>query len=234
MGSIMFRSAPWMNSLSTNGRTEMSLTPFEQQLSPGECKVWQNLNSPKMIQAFLDRTPYSTDHFNRCPLRVLREQKANCFDGALLAAAALRYLGYPPILCDLLPEPGTDDDHLLAVYKKHGRYGAIAKSNFACLRSREPVYLTLRELVMSYFDWFFNVEGKKTLRGYIRPLNLSSFDRLNWMLEDRSIGAIEQQLNRLSVINLITPEMAASLEPMDALTYQAGMTGANPDGLFKV
>jgi hypothetical protein len=212
---------------------DMLPTHFIHHLNPDDRRVWQGLDSPKKIQIFLDQTPYSTDHFNRCPLRVLRERKANCFDGALLAAAALQSIGYPPQILDILPEPGTDDDHLLAVFKKNGRFGAVAKSNFACLRSREPVYLTLRELVMSYFDWFYNVAGQKTLRGYSRPLDLSAFDRLNWTWEDSGANAIEKHLYRLKIVPVLTSEMAKNLEPMDDLTYRAGMMGVNPDGLYK-
>ncbi len=111
------------------------------------------LDSPAAIQAFLDGLPYSADPFYRCPASVLRDGKAHCFDGALFAAAALRRLGFPPAIVDMLPE--RDDDHILAIYKVDGHWGAIAKSNFVGLRFREAVYASLRELVMSYFEVFW-------------------------------------------------------------------------------
>ncbi len=191
------------------------------------------LNSPPSIQAFLDETPYSTADFNRCPLRVLQDGVANCMDGALLAAAALRRLGWPALIVDLLPEPGSDDDHILAIYTRNGCFGAVAKSNFSCLRSREPVYRSLRELVMSYFDGYYNLQGQKTLRGYTRPVRLSAFDHLNWEVSDAGIEAIERHLYTLRPIYILSPEMAAGLAPMDPLSYRSGLLGSNPDGLFK-
>ena len=141
--------------------------------TPAERTALDALHSPFAIQAFLDATPYSPEDRDRCPLNVIRDRVAHCLDGALFAAMALRRLGYPPLLIDLLPEPDIDDDHVLAIFKVNGCWGAVAKSNFVGLRYREPVYRTLRELVMSYFEPFYNVEGVRTLRGYTLPVNLS-------------------------------------------------------------
>jgi hypothetical protein len=145
---------------------------FLDQLTDHERQTLAGLDSPAAIQAFLDDIPYSTDDFYRCPLRVLRERTAHCFDGALFGAAALRRLGYPPLILDMLAE--RDDEHLLALYRVDSHWGAVAKSNFAGLRFREPVYRSLRELVMSYFEDYFNADGEKTLRGYTVPLDLSA------------------------------------------------------------
>src|SRR6202163_5163898 len=101
-------------------------------------------------------------------------------EGALLGAAALRMLGHPPLVVDL--EAVRDSDHVLAVYRVNGRWGAVAKSDYAGLRSREPVYATIRELAMSYFEHYYNPAGEKTLPAYSRPVNLTSFDRtIKWM-----------------------------------------------------
>jgi hypothetical protein len=189
------------------------------------------LDSPAAIQAFLDGIPYSADPFYRCPARVLRDRKAHCFDGALFAAAALRPLGFPPIIVDLLPE--RDDDHILAIYKIEGFWGAIAKSNFAGLRFREPVYANLRELVMSYFEVFYNVDREKTLRGYTVPLNLKPFDRRRWMTCDEPLEAIAARLDEIRKVSVLTPAMVARLSPMDSRSYEAGMLGSLPEGLYK-
>jgi hypothetical protein len=206
---------------------------LEAYLDDARRARFAGLDSPTAIQAFLDETPYSTADFNRCPLRVLQDGAANCMDGALLAAAALRRMGQPPLIVDMLPEPGSDDDHVLAIYKRNGCFGSIAKSNFSCLRSREPVYRSLRELIMSYFDVFYNLKGQKTLRGYSRPVRLSAFDRLNWEVSDAGVDAIERHLYTLRPVPVLTPEMAAGLSPMDPLSYQSGLLGSNPEGLFK-
>jgi hypothetical protein len=195
--------------------------------------AFHTLNSPRQIQDYLDQTPYSPEEANRCPLSVIRDRLAHCLDGGLFAAAALRRLGYPPLIVDLLPEPGADDDHVLAIFKERGRYGAVAKSNYVGLRYREPVYKTLRELVMSYFEFYFYTDRKKTLRGYTRPVDLSHYDHLNWMTRDAGADVIEQRLKKLKSISLIDAGMAQALTPVDDLTY-AGLTlGINLEGVYK-
>lgn len=191
------------------------------------------LSSPARIQAFLDDTPYSTENANRCPLSVLRDRRAHCLDGGLFAALALRRLGHRPLIVDLLPEPGTDDDHLLAIYRQNGGLGAVAKSNFAGLRGREPVYRTLRELVMSYFEFYFNVDGQRTLRGYARPLDLGAYDRLDWTWRDAGADAIEKRLYGLHPIPLLQPAMAAALTPLDDLSYRSGTLGIDLAGVYR-
>ncbi|MDO9173030.1 MAG: hypothetical protein Q7W29_14490, partial [bacterium] len=112
---------------------------FESALTGGERAALDGLSTPRAIQDFLDACAYSSDPFYRCPLRVLRERRAHCFDGALFGAAALRRLGHLPRILDLLSD-GRDDEHLLALFKVDGRWGAVAQSNFSGLRYREPVY----------------------------------------------------------------------------------------------
>jgi hypothetical protein len=163
---------------------------------------------------------------------VLRERIAHCLDGALFAAAALRRLGYPPLIVDLLPRD-RDDDHVLALYKQDGHWGAVAKSNFVGLRFREPVYRTLRELVMSYFEQYYNVEREKTLWGYSMPLNLKAFDKLNWMGSDEPLGAIVQRLAKMRRVPVLTETMIAGLSLVDERSYQSGLLGVNEAGLYK-
>lgn len=206
---------------------------FETLLTPTQRELLEGLDSPAAIQAFLDNIPYAPESRNRCPLNVLRDHRGHCLDGALFAAMALRRLGYPPALVDLLPEPGTDDDHVLTLYQCDGHFGALAKSNYAGLRFREAVYRTLRELVMSYFDVFFNVKGEKTLRAYTVPLHLEAFDKAGWMWDDAGADAIERRFKTLRQISLLTPAMVAALSPVDRRSYDAGMFGADPSGLYK-
>lgn len=203
-------------------------------LDARERRELARLTSPPAIQAFLDETPYSTDPIYRCPATVFRERRAHCFDGALLAAAALRRLGHRPRIVDLLPAEGRDDDHLLAVFQRHGRWGAVAKSNFVGLRYRDPVYRDLRELIMSYFEVFFNVAREKTLRAYTVPLDLRAFDRQGWQVRDgEPLEAIAQRLDEIRKVELLTPERAAGLSPVDELSARAGMLVTDPKGLFR-
>jgi hypothetical protein len=209
------------------------IAEFAARLTPEQLALWESLDSPAAIQAFLDTIPYSAEDVNRSPLRVLRERRAHCLDGAIFAAAALRRLGQPAVIVDLLPEPGTDDDHVIAIYKREGLWGAIAKSNFTGLRFREAIHRTLRELVLSYFEAYFNVLGQKTLRSYTLPLNLERLDTLHWMWDDAGVDAIERRLGSMRRVSLVTPAMAQALSPVDGRSYQAGLLGADLAGLYQ-
>jgi hypothetical protein len=210
----------------------MALDEFEKLLSNYEKQVLQKLTVPVKIQYFLDSIPYSTETSYRCPLRVLREQVAHCFDGALFAAAALRRIGHAPIILDLIPNQ-RDDDHVLALFKIGKHWGAIAKSNFSGLRFREPIFRTLRELALSYFEQYYNTAREKTLRGYSSPLNLKTFDRQGWMCQDQSLELIAKKLDALKHFSLLSRRMISGLQPVDLRSHQAGLLGADKRGLFK-
>src|SRR5437868_15202408 len=138
----------------------------------------RRLDTPSKIQQFLDGITYNLESYGdtfRSPRLVLRDRTANCIEGAVLAAAALRVQGEAPLVMDLIAV--HDEDHVIAVFKRRGLWGAIATSKFTGLRYREPVYRSLRELAMSYFEHYFNLEGERTLRGHGRPVNLARFDR---------------------------------------------------------
>jgi hypothetical protein len=206
---------------------------LEDTLTSDELNLFHSLDSPVKIQAFLDTVEYPATERNRCPVNVMRDRQGHCLDGALFAAAALRRLGYPPRLVDIFPHPGMDDDHVLAVFQKNGCWGAVAKSNFVGLRYREPVYRSLRELAMSYFEFFFNVDGVKTLRTITRPVNLAKLDHLGWECQDSGADTVEHRLLSLRRFPLISADMAAGLELVDPLTYKAGTMATNPAGLYK-
>jgi hypothetical protein len=190
------------------------------------------LKSPRAIQDFLDRVPYSTDAIYRSPREVLRDRRAHCVDGALFAAAALRRLGRPPKIVWIHAE--NDDGHLLALWERGGLHGAIAKSNCVGLRFREPVYRSLRELVMSYFNEYFNTRGELTMRAYTMPLDLSRFDRLDWEMNSLRLGVIiDDALDRQRAVPIAPRAMLRALDRVDERTRRAGMMGANKRGLFK-
>jgi len=205
---------------------------YEKALNNQEILTMSKLNSPSKIQAFLDSIPYSIESIYRCPLQVFRDRVAHCFDGALFAAAALRQIGFPPLILDIIPDE-RDDDHILALYKQDGHWGAIAKSNFVGLRFREPIYRNLRELVLSYFEQYYNIEREKTLRGYTLPLNLKTFDKFNWMTSDKSMEQIAGRLDEIRRIFLLTPKIIAGLSRVDERLYKAGLKGADEAGLYQ-
>jgi hypothetical protein len=211
----------------------VTVEKLEDHLNAQQLELFSGLTSPEKIQAYLDSIAYSADDINRCPLRVLQDRKAHCYDGAFLAAAALRRIGARPIVVDMMPEPERDDDHLLAIFKRNGLFGALAKSNFVGLRYREAIHRTLRELVLSYFEDYFNVEGEKTLRAYTRPLNLATFDRLGWEWRDEGVNDVADHLWALRRFELFPPAVAAELSPVDPRSLAGGLVGSDPEGLFK-
>ncbi|GAP13965.1 hypothetical protein LARV_01724 [Longilinea arvoryzae] len=205
---------------------------LETQLTAGERDQLQSLNTPYRLQLYLDRLPYVAEERNRSPLAVLRDGQCHCYDGALLAAAVLRRMGQAPLVMNLWPEPGLDDDHVLALYRVDGCWGAVAKSNYSGLRFREPVYRSLRELAMTYFEVYYNLDRIKTLRSYTRPFDLSRMDALEWETDEGGVAAVEDHLHHLRRFELLTPKMIQSLSPVDERAYHAGMHGTNIEQSF--
>jgi hypothetical protein len=154
---------------------------------------------------------------------VLREATAHCLEGAIFAAAALRVLGYPPLILDL--EADQDTDHVIAIFRSRGHWGAVAKSNFSGCRYREPVYRTLRELALSYFNIYFNLRGERTLRRYSRPVNLARFDYRHWMTTESDIWFIAEHLCEIPHRRLLKPGMEKYLTRVDERTMRGEMTG---------
>lgn len=193
----------------------------------GEILVLKALKTPERVQRFLDaEIAYNKEPQGatiRSPRRVLRDKVAHCLEGALLAAAALRIHGYPPLLLDL--EAVRDDDHVLAVFRQQGHWGAIAKSNYSGLRFREPVYRNLRELVMSYFEHYFNCSREKTLRSYSRPVQLSRFDRIGWMTAEADLWPVSEHLASIPHVPLLRNGAGRRLARVDDRLFAAGLAG---------
>ena len=141
----------------------------------------------------------------------MRERKGHCLEGALLAAAALRINGRPPLLMDL--EAVHDDDHVVAIYRERGLWGGIAKSNFAGLRFRTPIYRTLRELALSYFEHYYNLRGERTLRSYSRPVNLARLDSRHWMTSEEDVWCVPEYLIAAQALPALSREGGALAAP---------------------
>jgi hypothetical protein len=193
-------------------------------LTPEERRILRGLRTPEKIQAFLDTLPYHDADTAFSPRLVLRERTAHCLEGAMLAALALRFQGEKPLILDL--EAEQDSDHVIAVYRRRGAWGAIASSNFAGLRSRAPVYRNLRELALSYFENYFNHRRERSLRTFSRPVDLSRFDAQNWMTSERSVWCVAEHLCLIPHTRILTPAMERALTRVDARTYAAAMVGA--------
>src|SRR5216110_462266 len=191
--------------------------------SPVELRKLRGLKTPAGVQRFLDSLPYHLADTAWSPRKVLQKKTAHCLEGAIFAAAALRVLGFSPLLWDL--EAVNDTDHVLAIFKVRGCWGAVAKSNFSGCRYREPVYRTLRELAMSYFNIYFNLRGERTLRRYSQPVNLARFDHLDWMTTDKPVWFIAEYLCEIPHISLLARAMEKSLTRVDSRTFRGEMVG---------
>src|SRR2546423_13318089 len=195
------------------------------ELSSAELAFFRRrLNTPVKIQAFLDAIPYNTEKDGdtfRSPRRVLQDETANCIEGAVLAAAAMRVQGEPPLIMDLTAV--HDEDHVIAVFRRRGLWGAIGTSKFTRLRYREPVYRTLRELAMSFFEHYYNLAGERTLRGHGRPVNLARFDGLHWMTAEHDLWPIADHLERIPHLALLPPAVGRQLTRLDGRLRAAGL-----------
>jgi len=188
-----------------------------------ELRKLRSFKDPYGIQRFLDDTPYHLADTAWSPRRVLREQTSHCLEGAIFAAAALRALGFPPLIIDF--EAENDTDHVLAVFRFKGHWGAVAKSNYTGCRYREPVYRSLRELAMSYFNIYFNMRGERTLRNFSLPVNLARFDHLEWMTTEDPIWFIPNYLCDIHHYKLLRPGMIKRLHRVDQRLFRAETLG---------
>ena len=196
-------------------------------LARAEVALLRRLSTPDKVQRYLDDLTYNLEKGGdtvRSPRRVMRDRTAHCAEGAFFAAAAFRVNGRPPIIVDL--EADNDDDHVLAVYRERGLWGSVATSKFSGLRFRAPVYRTIRELVMSYFEDYFNWDGDRTLRAYSRPLSLARFDRINWMTAEEDLWPVVEWLTVAHHTPLVGRAVANRLPRVDRRSYQAGVFGA--------
>jgi hypothetical protein len=196
-----------------------------------EIKFLQTFKEPHNIQGFLDTIDYNPNYECRSPGWVIKKRSAHCFEGALFAAATLEFIGYKPLIIDM--KAFNDDDHVIAVYKNNGHWGSVAKSNFTTLRSREPVYRSIRELVMSYFDFYFNTDGDKSLRSYSLPLDLSIYNSRKWRTTDEDLEYIGDKLESMRHFPVINESMIKNLKRASEIMLKAGMLGSKAEGLFK-
>lgn len=194
-------------------------------LTKAELARLRPLKSPAQIQDFLDRIPMNFElggDTHRSPRDVLRANEAHCIEGALLAAAILWIHGEPPLLMDLTAEKG-DFDHVVALYKRNGHWGAISKTNHATIRFRDPVYPTLHALALSYFhEWFLNTNGKKTMKSFsAKPLDLSRFGS-DWITTADDLFWVDGKLDALPHTPLVPKGNARFIRDADPMELTAG------------
>lgn len=199
--------------------------------TPSERKILRSLSHPYKIQHFLDELDYNPSDDAASPRYILLTKDAHCLEGGLLAAAALEFHGVKPLMVSLQAE--RDDHHVITVFKgKHG-WGSISKSNTTLLRGRDPIYKSIRELVMSYFEFYFNLRGQKSLYAYSNPINLNNFNQWNWRTTDDNLVEMGKSFNDIVHYELIDQKDLMKLPRVNEGLIEACFLGANQDGLFK-
>lgn len=181
------------------------------------------LRRPERIQSFINRIPWNTEadgHTARSVVGILEHNTAHCIEGAFVAAAALALAGHPPLLMDMGAARG-DVDHVVALFRRRGHWGAISKSNSPLLRYRDPIYRSLRELSLSFFPQY--VKGRrKTLRTYSVSVDLRKFDPTLWLTHPDPIS--QQMVDVLTVARhfpIVSPEAEHDLRPIDEIERQS-------------
>ena len=210
-----------------------ALAQFQSHLPTLLKQFLKNIRTPFEVQEYLVSMPYVAEARDRSPLNVMLDGQCHCLDGGFLAALLLWRLGFTPLVLDLRPDPGMDDDHVLALYQVDGRWGAAAKSNYVNLGFREAVYKNLRELVMSYFEHYASVQQEKTLRGYTHPLDASRYTHLNWAWDEGGANQLYyKHFYGRKTIPLITRRMAKRLNPIPDRVYAAETMYTNLNEAF--
>ncbi|MCX6707494.1 MAG: hypothetical protein NT001_05140 [Candidatus Woesearchaeota archaeon] len=188
-------------------------------LNKEELRILKKLNTPKKIQDFLDTLEINFEYDGMTcmsPRRVLRERKAHCIEAAMLAALALRIHGHEPLILDL-SAVDYDEDHVIAVFRQFGKWGAISKTNHTILRYREPIYSSIHELAISHFHEFYDYNRKKTLRSYSIPVNMKRFDKKGWMTSEIDLWYVNDHLFEARHIELMNKAQIANLRKVDQI-----------------
>jgi hypothetical protein len=208
---------------------------FESRLPKNLFKKFLSLKTPFAIQVYLDSLPYLGEARDRSPLNVMLDHQGHCLDGGFLAALCLWRIGFKPLLIDLTPDPGVDDDHVLALYQIEGRWGALAKSNYVNLGFREPVYKNLRELAMTYFEHYVSIHQTKTLTGYTRIFDASHYTRFDWAWDEVGANVVyHKYFYGRNSVPLITKSMAKRLSPVTDRNYASETLFTNLNESFGI
>jgi hypothetical protein len=210
----------------TRGLTSLAHRRFARRadlgLTKAEFAILRRLSTPQKIQDFLSAWPQNFEPGGQTCLSVrsvLGERRAHCIEGAMVAALALWVHGERPLLLDL--KASRDYDHVVAVFRRGGHWGAISKTNNSVLRYRDPVYRTLRELAMSYFHEYANRRHQKTLRSWAGPFDLRRLDLKSWVTNEKSCWDVGYRLDELRHWPLVTARQSKLLRLRDSVERAA-------------
>ncbi|MBU6153639.1 MAG: hypothetical protein KGP28_04990 [Bdellovibrionales bacterium] len=196
-------------------------------------KFAKKLKSPWEIQRFVSAIPYNPDDFCKSAERVLIERTAHCMEGALLASLLLECLGHEPSLLHFRAH--RDDDHVVSLFREKGLWGAVGKSNTTLLAWRPPLYRTVRDLLMSYFPFYFNLKGQMSLVAWAGPIRLSRYEKWNWRAGMYDVGDLSAHFYESERSRIIMSERRVEKLPLaDRRLVDACFLGANEKGLYRV
>ena len=202
----------------------------ELGLTEGEFTLLSRLDSPQIIQLFLNSIPINHEIGGETLLsvrEVLKQRRAHCIEAAFVAACALWMHGEPPLVmhldCDM-----SDDPHVLALFRRKGAWGALSKSNGTHLRYRDPIYRSLRELALSFFHEYFNKHGQKTLRAYSTSFDMRRIDPRLWVTCPTDCTEANARLAGLRHYALMAQGQVRLLSPRDAFEQLAAKTVEYP------
>src|SRR6202035_15738 len=195
-------------------------------LTTDEARVFRQLSSPRKIQDFLDSLAVNMELGARTymsPRRVLASAQAHCVEGALLAAAALAFHGERPLLLDF-QAAYDDEDHVVALFRQNGHWGAISKANHPGLRYRDPVHRTLRSLAASYFHEYYLWDGRKSLRSFSRPFDLARYAPESWITASEDLDRLVHALDASAHSPIVPKGNLRRLRPASAFEIHASAT----------
>lgn len=199
--------------------------------TPSERRFLRSLNTPDKIQDYINCLVYNPTDHAFSPRWVMITGEGHCFEGGLLAAAAMEFHGHKPLMVDLMAE--DDDHHVITVYKTDTGWGSISKTNTTMLGSRTPLYRDIRELVMSYFDFYFNLKGKLALFGYSNPINLNRYNKWQWRTTDEDLMEMGMSFSDVDHFQIISPAKIKKLRAVHHRVKDACFLGSDPNGLYK-
>ena len=195
-------------------------------LTKDEIKLFESCKTPSKIQDFINTIPMRTDDNEpivRSPRAALQAHTLSCIEGAFLACTLLAYHGYETYILDLKVDTKNiiDSDHVVAIWKKDGHYGAISKTNHSVLRYREPIYASVRELAMTYFHEYFLDDGKKNLRSFSQKYPLFQKHGVSWATSDQDLYEMACELDDFPHVSVLTKAMQSSLRKADDIEIKA-------------
>lgn len=160
--------------------------------TPDERRIIERHRTPEQVQQFLRRLPYNWERDGetlRSFRQVVRLNTAHCLEAALVAAVILEQHGHPPQVVSFESKDGVD--HVIYVFRRRGRWGAVARSRDAGLHGRKPVFRGIRDLVWSYFDPYVDFTGRIT--GY-QLVDLRVLGRYDWRFAPTNVWKVENYL----------------------------------------